>query len=100
MFSDEFLPVAGELVGKILNGKFINMAELLCDNIEAERRRGQNEKMNTCSGMGPKQSWREIPDLFNVLESMTASQRPKRSEKMSKMLAYPTMLVREATQVN
>ncbi len=35
MFSEGLPPVPGELVGKILNGDFIDMAELLRDNIEA-----------------------------------------------------------------
>ncbi len=94
VFSEGFPPVPGELVGKILNREFVDMAELLRDNIEAERRRGQNDGASR-----PKQNRREVPDLlswiqcFGIYVSVTASEHP---ERVSKMLAYQTTLVREA----
>ena len=56
----EALPVVpGKLVKKILRGEFVDMAELLKDNVEAERRRlapGENSQI-------PRPSRREIPDF-------------------------------------
>ena len=39
MLGEGLPPVPAKLVAKILKGEFVNMAELLQDNIEAERRR-------------------------------------------------------------
>ena len=71
------------------------MAELLRDNIEAERRRGvQGEGSNNS-----KTARREIPDIlswiqcFGIYVSVMASKFPGR---VPNMLAYQTTLVREA----
>lgn len=51
VFSQGFPPVPAKLVGKILRQVFVDMAELLRDNIEAERRRGvQGEGSNIWYG--------------------------------------------------
>ena len=59
LFSQGFPPVPAKLVGKILRLEFVDMAELLRDNIEAERRRGsQGESSSgspTCSPI--RQHW-------------------------------------------
>lgn len=90
-------PVPAKLVAKILRGEFVDMAELLRDNIEMDRRRGHTE-----DGQGgpksPRQR-REVPYLlswiqcFGVYICVVASKHP---ERVSQLLAYQTMLVREA----
>ena len=71
------------------------MAELLRDNIEAERRRGPQGE----SSSGSKNTRREIPDIlswlqcFGIYISVMASKFP---ERVPNMLAYQTTLVREA----
>ena len=42
-FSDSFPPIPVKLIVKIQKGDFVDMPELLRDNIEAERCRGQGE---------------------------------------------------------
>ena len=65
----EALPVVpGRLVKKILRGEFVDMTELLKDNIEAERRRlaaGDNTH-------GQRPSRREMPDFESWLQSFSA----------------------------
>ena len=53
-----------KLVSKICQGEYVDMAELLRDNMELERRRDTRE-INT-SHMGPtvQSNWREVPDLI------------------------------------
>lgn len=88
-------PVPAKLVAKILKGEFIDMAELLWDNIEAERRRGGSD--TTSSQLRAAQ--REIPDIlswfqcFGVFASVVASKHP---DKVLQLLAYQTTIVREA----
>ena len=97
LFSDGFPPVPAKLVGKILRLEFVDMAELLRDNIEAERRQG---RLRETTGVPAKQQHRrEIPDIlswiqcFGTYVSVVASKFP---ERVSRMLAYQTTLVREA----
>ena len=95
VFSQGFPPVPAKLVGKILRLEFVDMAELLRDNIEAERRRGSHVE----SASNPKRPRREVPDIlswlqcFGIYISVTASKFP---ERVPHMLAYQTTLVREA----
>ena len=89
-------PVPAKLVAKICRGEFVDMAELLRDNIEAERRQGSD---TGCSSGGGKPRRREIPDIlswiqcFGTYACVLASQRP---EKLTQLLAYQTTVVREA----
>ena len=95
LFSQGFPPVPAKLVGKILRLEFVDMAELLRDNIKAERRRGSQGE----SSSGSKHTRREIPDIlswlqcFGIYISVMASKFP---ERVPNMLAYQTTLVREA----
>lgn len=57
-------PVPAKLVAKILKGEFIDMAELLRDNIEAERRRGGSDT----ASIQLRPSRREIPDILSWLQ--------------------------------
>jgi hypothetical protein len=90
----EALPVVPpKLVRKILRGEFVDMAELLRDNMEAERRR---------AGMGseatPRASRREIPDMlswlhcFSLYAAVVGSRYP---EKMKDLLAYQALMIAE-----
>ena len=95
VFSHGFPPVPAKLVAKILRLEFVDMAELLRDDIEAERRRGaQGEGSNNS-----KTPRREIPDIlswiqcFGIYVSVMVSKFPGR---VPNMLAYQTTLVREA----
>ena len=93
----EALPVIpAKLVRRILKPEFVDMAELLRDNMEAERRRWQTEE-------GPPQSHfasrREIPDMMSWLQCFTSyvavviSRHP---EKARELLAYQAMMIGEA----
>ena len=89
-------PVPARLVGKIRRGEFLDMAELLRDNIEAERRRGSSA--DTARGAS-KGKWREVPDLlswvqcFGAYICVVANQHPK---KLKELVAYQNTLIREA----
>ena len=88
-------PVPVKLVGKICRGEFVDMAELLRDNIEAERRRGSAGEASRSAS----QRRREIPDIlswvqcFGTYACVVASQHP---EKLTQLLAYQTTVIREA----
>ena len=95
LFSDGFPPVPAKLVGKILRLEFVDMAELLRDNIETERRQGRQRE---AAGVPAKQQQRrEVPDIlswiqcFGIYVSVVASKFP---ERVSRMLAYQTTPVR------
>ena len=69
MFSEGFPPVLAKLVAKILRLEFVDMAELLRDNMEVERWRGIHEEA-TNLGKTPR---REVPDIltgYSALEFM------------------------------
>ena len=95
----EGLPtVAAKLAGRIRRGEFVDMTELLQDNIEAERRRGSVPD-NTCAGGVGKARRQEVPDLlswvqcFGVYACVVASKHP---EKISEKMAYQTTIIHEA----
>ena len=95
VFSEGFPPVPAKLVAKIISLEFVDMAELLRDNMEVERRKGVREEA-TNLGKTPR---REVPDIlswiqcFGIYVSVMASKYP---ERVQNMLAYQTTLVREA----
>ena len=74
------------------------MAELLRDNIEADRQRAKEGGAGPSGGQ-PSQSQREVSDIlswiqcFGVYACIVANSHP---EKLQQLLAYQTMLVREA----
>ena len=91
-------PVPAKLVAKIQRGDFVDMAELLRDNIEAERR-GRGQESGSTGSTPSKAARREVPDLpswiqcFGVFTSVVCAKAP---ERVTQLLAYQTMLVREA----
>ena len=93
VLSDGLPPVPAKLVAKIQKGDYMDMAELLRDNMEYERRQTTSESK---SG---RASRREVPDLlswitcFGIYASVICD---KSSEKAKQLLAYQTLIVRKA----
>ena len=98
LLSEGLPPVPAKLVGRILKGNFIDMAELLRDNLEAERR-GVFQDSAGSSSSSHGRTRREVPDLlswvqcFGLYTAVVGSQHPDRALKL---LAYQTLIVREA----
>ena len=90
-------PVPAKLVAKIQRGEYVDMTELLRDNIEATRRRLDTDAPH-CSSDTEKNR-REIPDFlswlqcFGVYASIVVSKQPDRYRQL---MAYQTLMVREA----
>ena len=94
----EALPVVpAKLVKRILKGEYIHMAELLKDNMEAERRRLTSEE-NSGTSKGTR---RAIPNLlswlhcYSLFAAIICSKYP---EKSREMWAYQATLISEANQ--
>ena len=89
-------PIPAKLVAKIQKGEFVDMAELLRDNIEADRRR---TKDSGAGGSATAQGWQEVLDIlswiqcFGAYACIVAAVQP---EKTQQLLAYQTMVVWEA----
>ena len=101
LLSEGLPPVPAKLVGRILKGDFIDMSELLRDNLEAQRRgvfQEQSASKLSVPAVG-NQIRREVPDLlswvqcFGVYTAVLASKYP---ERVQKLLAYQTLIIREA----
>ncbi len=96
---DGLPPVPAKLVSKILKGEFVDMADLLRDNIEAERRYASSGTAASSAVQPARSHRREVPDLFSwvqcfgVYASVVASKQPGR---VGQLLAYQTMIIREA----
>ena len=90
-------PVAAKLVVKIQRGDFVDMAELMRDNMEAERRAEQDGAIG--SPFNKRSRRREVPDLLSWIQcfgtyiSVVVTKSPA---KVKQLLAYQTMIVREA----
>lgn len=90
-------PVPAKVVEKILRGQFIDMAELLRDKMEVERRRSKLESASASASARPAR--REVPDLlswvqcFGVFASVIASKYPERT---TQLLAYQATIICEA----
>ena len=97
VLSDSLAPVPAKLVAKILRGESVDIAELLRDNLEAQRR-GVIQESSTISG-DINRGRREIPDLlswvqcFGTYMAVVTSTQPTKSREL---LAYQTLIVREA----
>ena len=100
----EGLPaVPPRLVAKIQRGEYVDMAELLKDNIEADRRRssqGSAAAAAVCSLMAGKAGGRrEVPDMMSWVQCFGtyACVLGEKFPHLAKQLwAYQTLLVREA----
>ena len=97
VLSDGLAPVPAKLVGRILRGDFVDMAELFRDNLEAQRRGVIQESSAISSDL--KRDRREVPDLlswvqcFGTYMAVVTSAQPTKSKEL---LAYQTLIVREA----
>ena len=96
----EGLPVVpAKLATKIQRGEFVDMADLLKDNLEAERRRLSVAGGVMASLLAGKPPRREVPDLLSWLTSfgMYASILTEKHPQLTLGLwAYQTFMVREA----
>ena len=82
------LPVVpARLVRRIAKGDFVDMAELLRDNLEAERRRAQSE-IDTGRGVAPAGNRREVQDFtswvqcFALYASVVQSKFPEKGKDL------------------
>lgn len=91
-------PIPAKLVAKIQKGDFVDMAELLRDNIEADRRHTRDGNASTSVGQ-QAQNRQKVPDIlsciqcFGVYACIMAAAHP---EKVQQLLAYQTTVVWEA----
>ena len=96
----ESLPVVpAKLVKKILRGDFVDMADLLKDNLEAERRRYSQERESGRASYGQTPYYRrEVPDMlswlncFSLYAAVITSKYP---HKTRELWAYQAMMVSE-----
>ena len=95
----ETLPVVpAKLVRKILSGEFVDMAELLKDNMEAERRRHSSDADAMQGHLGQSSARREVPDLMSWLQcfsSYAAVVCSKHPEKARELWAYQALMISE-----
>ena len=96
----EALPVVpAKLVRRILRAEYVDMAELLKDNMEAERRRLVGDTSAPHPQFAGRASRREVPDIlswllcFNIYAAVVCSKHP---EKIQQLLAYQVMMISEA----
>ena len=99
LLSEGLPPVPGKLVARILKGDFVDMAELLRDNLEAQRKGVLQEAEGSTGTTGPSRPRRDIPDLlswvqcFGLYAAVMASKYP---ERVVHLLAYQTLIIRAA----
>ena len=97
LLSEGLPPVPGKLVARILRGNFIDMAELLQDNLEAQRRGALQDTSPASASVS--RFCREVLDLLNwvqcfgIYTAVVASAFP---ERVQKLLAYLTLIVQES----
>ena len=90
LLGESLFPISAKLVAKIQSGEFVDMAELMRDNVELDRRQADSQQ---------KHSRREVPDLlswvtsFGMFASVLADKSPKKTRQL---WAYQTVIVREA----
>ena len=98
MLGEGIPPVPARLVARIWKGEYIDMADLLRDNLEADRRRSTplgTPQLHPQS----KPLRREVPDIlswalcFGVYIGVVAEQIPQR---VKQLLAYQATVLREA----
>ena len=99
VLSESLPPIPAKLVEQIWKGEFVDMSELLRDNLEAQRRGAVQEAAGATSSSGGSRRRREVPDLLSWVQcfrTYTAVVGSKYPERMAKLLAYQTLIVREA----
>ena len=94
--SEGLPPVPHKLVLRVLRGEYV---ELLRDNLEAQRRSSSQQTSSLSSEPSSSRSRREVPDLLSWVQcfcTYVAIVTSKKPEKMRQLLAYQTLIVREA----
>lgn len=98
VLSEGLPPVPHKLAARILRGEYIDMAELLRDNLEAQRRAASTPSQTQGSAHHQKHR-REIPDLLSWVQcfgTYMAVVTSKYPDRVRQLLAYQTLIVREA----
>ena len=97
ILGESLLVVPAKLVKRTIKGDYLDMAEMLSDNIEAERWRALAEREG---GLSPRSMGRrEVPDMlswlhcFSLYATIACSHRP---EKARQMWAYQALMITEA----
>ena len=91
-------PVPPKLVARIQKMEFVDMAELLRDNLELQHQMSSSEQLSQLAPQ-PRNRRREIPDIlswvscFGVYMAVLTAKHP---EMIRQLLAYQTLIVREA----
>ena len=98
ILSDALPVVPAKLVKRILKAEYIDMAELLKDNMEVERRRMLNDGGFPQSHFSGRPTRREVPDLLSWLQCFSlyaAVVTSKFPEKRNEHWAYQATLIGE-----
>ena len=93
----EALPVVPvKLVKRIHKAEYVDMAELLKDNMEAERRRMLSDSAFPPTHFTNRPVWREIPDMLSWLQCFSLYTAVVASKYPEKAKAYQATLIGEA----
>ena len=98
VLSEGLPPVPHKLAARIIRGEYIDMAELLRDNLEVQRRAASTPSQTQGSSLHQKHR-REIPDLLSWVQcfgTYMAVLTSKYPDRVRQLLAYQTLIVREA----
>ena len=97
LLSKGLAPVPPKLVTKIQNLEFVDMAELLRDNLEVQRQVASQDRWASTTGQSTRNRRREILDLLSWVSCFgMAVLTGKHPQMIKPLLAYQTMIVREA----
>ena len=98
VLSEGLAPLPPKLMAKIQKLEFVDMAELLRDNLEVQRCVSSQEQSSAQAAQSRSRR-REVPDLLSwvsCFRTYMAVLTDKYSEKIKQLLAYQTLIVREA----
>ena len=93
----EGLPPTPHKLARIWRGEFVDMAELLRDNLEVQRRASSQPLSQSSSSSSSQSSRREIPDLLSWVQcfgTYMAVLTSKFPGEMKQLLAYQTLFAK------
>ena len=90
--SEGLPPVPVKLLGKICKGEFVDMAEMLRDNIEAERHRGSASESSKVSAHRRRET--RHPKLDSVFWCVCLCNHKSAPGKVMQLWAYQTVIIR------
>ena len=99
ILSDALPVVPPKLVKRIVKGEYVDMAELLNDNMEAERRRALLESEISVVASQQRSGRREVPDILSWLHCFslyTAIVCCNYPDKAKQLWAYQALMINEA----